>query len=144
MADGGAERSGSAGGPPAPADRPDPGADSTADIRVALCTAPDVETAARLGREAVEAGHAACANVVPGLRSIYRWAGVVQDEAEVLIVFKTTAAEWPALAAFIAERHPYEVPELLALPVHAGLAPYADWVRASVRSGGQPGTRAVE
>lgn len=106
--------------------------DAADDLRVGLCTAPDVETAARLGREAVEAGFAACANVVPGLRSIYRWEGAVQDEGEALIVFKTTAAAWPALAAFVAERHPYEVPELLGLPVRASLAPYADWVRASV------------
>ena len=138
MGDAGGERSGSAGHP-APANRPDPGPGSTADLRVGLCTAPDLDTAARLGREAVEAGHAACANVVPGLRSIYRWAGAVQDEAEVLILFKTTAAGWPGLAAFIAEHHPYEVPELLALPVHAGLATYADWVRASVRPVDSPG-----
>jgi periplasmic divalent cation tolerance protein len=120
----------------------DAASDPAEDLRVGLCTAPDAETAARLGRDAVEAGLAACANVVPGLRSIYRWGGAVQDEGEALIVFKTTAGAWPALAAFVAGRHPYEVPELLALPVHASLAPYADWVRAAVAPVDSPGTGA--
>jgi periplasmic divalent cation tolerance protein len=104
------------------------GAPADADVWIALCTAPDIETAARLGRLAVEGGHAACANLVPGLRSLYRWEGRLADEAEILILLKTTAAAWPGLAALVRLHHPYEVPELIALPVGAGLEPYLRWV----------------
>jgi periplasmic divalent cation tolerance protein len=98
-------------------------------VWIALCTTPDGETAERLGRLAVEGGHAACANLLPGVRSIFRWRGAVQDERETLIVFKTTARAWEGLARLIAAHHPYEVPELIALPLTAGLAPYLRWVR---------------
>ncbi len=99
------------------------------EIWVALATAPDASVAERLGRLAVEAGHAACANIVPGLRSLFRWKGAVQDEPEVLILFKTTAAAFSALAELVRKEHPYEIPELIALPVADGLAPYLGWVR---------------
>ena len=106
------------------------------EVWVALCTAPDAEVAERLGRRAVEEGRAACANLVPEVRSVFRWEGEVQSEAEVLIVFKTTRAAYPALAALIRTAHPYEVPELIAWPLAAGLEPYLAWVRES--SGGGP------
>jgi periplasmic divalent cation tolerance protein len=113
-----------------------PDADPVApsDVWVALCTAPDAATAERLGRAAVEAGHAACANLIPGVHSLFRWQGKVQEDGETLIVFKTTAAAWRGLADYIAREHPYEVPELIALPLAAGLAGYLDWVRDSARS----------
>ncbi len=102
-----------------------------ADVWVALCTAPDAETAARLGRRAVEGGHAACANLISGVRSLFRWEGEVQEEGEILIVFKTTAAAWPGLAELVARDHPYEVPELIAFPLADGLEAYLRWVRDS-------------
>ena len=105
-----------------------------ADVWVALCTAPDAATAERIGRGAVEAGHAACANLIPGVHSLFRWRGELQEERETLIVFKTTAAAWRGLADFIAREHPYEVPELIALSLAAGLEGYLDWIRASARS----------
>jgi periplasmic divalent cation tolerance protein len=113
------------------------------DVWVGLCTAPDAETAARLGRLAVEGGHAACANLLPGVRSIYRWRGRVEDEAEVLVVFKTTAAAWPGLARMVAGAHPYDVPELIALPLTAGLEPYLRWVRESTAAGATRGEDAA-
>lgn len=102
------------------------------EVWVALCTVPDDATAERLGRLAVERGHAACANLVPGLRSVFRWHGGLETGDEVLILFKTTAEAYPGLADLVRTHHPYEVPELIALPVAAGLAPYLAWVRASV------------
>jgi periplasmic divalent cation tolerance protein len=101
-------------------------------VWIALATAPDENVAAELARLAVEGEHAACANLVGGVRSIYRWQGTVEDEREVLIVFKTTAAAYPGLAELVAAHHPYEVPELVAFPLTTGLAPYLEWVRASV------------
>lgn len=98
-------------------------------VWVALCTAPDPETAERIGRLAVEGGHAACANLVPGLRSLFRWKESVESQAETLVLFKTTEAAYAGLAELVRRHHPYEVPELIALPVAAGLAPYLAWVR---------------
>jgi periplasmic divalent cation tolerance protein len=99
---------------------------------VVLCTAPTVEVAAALARALVEARLAACGNVVPGLRSIYRWQGRVEDQPEVLLVLKTTRERFPALRDELLRRHPYEVPEVLALPVEAGSATYLAWLAAQV------------
>jgi periplasmic divalent cation tolerance protein len=102
------------------------------DVLVVLVTAPSPEVAAELARALVEARLAACGNVVPGLRSIYRWEGKVQDDAEALLVLKTTRDRLEALRDEVLRRHPYQVPEVLALPVEAGSAAYLDWVRGQV------------
>lgn len=107
-----------------------PGSDS--EVRVALATAPDLETAARIARALVEERLAACANVIPGVRSIYRWQGRVEDEAEVLLVLKTCADRVDALGARLRALHPYTLPELVALPAVGGLVSYLDWVRGEV------------
>lgn len=103
-----------------------------ADVLLVLVTAPDAEVAAGLARALVEARLAACGNVVPGLRSIYRWEGKVCDEPEALLVLKTTRDRFEALRDEVLRRHPYQVPEVVALPVQAGSAAYLDWVRAQV------------
>jgi len=102
------------------------------DVLVVLVTAPSAEQAAELARALVEEKLAACGNVLPGLRSIYRWEGAVQDEPEALLILKTTAGRFEALRGRVVELHPYDTPEVLALPVAAGHAPYLDWVLASV------------
>lgn len=102
------------------------------DVLVVLVTTPTPEVAADLARALVEARLAACGNVVPGLRSIYRWEGAVQDEPEALLVLKTTRGRFEPLREAVLRRHPYQVPEVVALPVEAGSAPYLDWVRAQV------------
>lgn len=98
------------------------------DVRVVLVTCPHPEAAATLARTLVEEGLAACGNVLPGLRSIYRWQGQVQDEPEALLLLKTTAARFEALRERVVALHPYEVPEVIALAVDAGHAPYLAWV----------------
>jgi len=103
------------------------------DVVVVLVTAPSAETAADLARTLVEEGLAACGNVVPGVRSIYRWEGKVHDDAEALLLLKTERRLLEALKARLPALHPYQVPELLALPVEGGLAPYLEWIAASVR-----------
>lgn len=105
---------------------------SEANVLVVLVTAPSADEAAKLARALVEERLAACGNVLPGLRSIYRWEGAVQDEAEALLILKTPADRFEALRARVVELHPYDVPEVLALPVAAGHLPYLDWLRASV------------
>ena len=103
-----------------------------ADVRVALVTAPDAGTAETLVHTLVEEGVVACGNIVPGVVSIYRWQGQVERAGEVLVVLKTTAAAVPRLLEQVPALHPYEVPEVLVLPVAAGHEPYLAWVAASV------------
>jgi periplasmic divalent cation tolerance protein len=102
------------------------------DLRLVLLTAPSERVAAELGRQLVEEQLLACANIVPGLRSIYRWQGKICDEAEVLVLGKTTVDRIEALKGRLPALHPYATPELLTLSIEDGLAPYLDWVRASV------------
>ena len=105
------------------------------DIIVVLVTAPTGEKAAELARLLVEEGLAACGNVVPGLRSIYRWEGQVQDEAEALLVLKTRAELFEPLRARVVQVHPYQCPEVLRLDVAEGHAPYLKWIGDNVRPG---------
>jgi periplasmic divalent cation tolerance protein len=102
-----------------------PGPDAA---RVVLVTAPDAEVAARLARSLVEERLVACVNVLPGIRSFYRWEGEVQDDAEVLLVAKTAASRCRELAMRVEALHPYELPEIVVLPVEGGSERYLDWV----------------
>jgi periplasmic divalent cation tolerance protein len=100
-----------------------------------LMTAPSAEVAATIARALVGEGLAACVNVVPGVRSIYSWKGEVCDDAEVLCVVKTRADRFEALRARAVALHPYEVPEVVALPIVAGSAPYLAWIDSLCRAG---------
>ncbi len=97
-----------------------------------LVTGPDADQAATLAKTMVEERLAACGNVIPGLRSIYRWQGVVKDDPEALLLLKTTPDSYAALEKRIQELHPYEVPEILAFPSAHGLAGYLQWVSDEV------------
>ena len=101
-------------------------------IMTVLITAPDMETAERIGTTVVEERLAACANVVPGVTSIFRWQGAVEREQEVLVVLKTTSDGVDRLRERVVGLHPYDVPEVIALPVGAGHEPYLEWVRTEV------------
>jgi len=100
------------------------------DVRTILITAPDASTGERLGRALVQERLAACANIVPGVVSVYWWQGDVHRDTEVLIIVKTTQDRVEAVRARVVELHPYDVPEVLALSVDAGHSPYLDWVRS--------------
>lgn len=98
-----------------------------------LCTCPDDASATRLARSLVEENLAACVNRLPGVTSTYRWQGQIVDETEVLLLIKTSAAQYPALAARLPELHPYSVPELIALSIDSGLPEYLAWVLNPLR-----------
>lgn len=95
-----------------------------------LSTCPDPETAGRIARALVEERMAACVNRLPGVHSTYRWQGRVLEEAEVLLVIKTTRERFGALRDRLVELHPYEVPELVELEITGGFGPYLDWIVA--------------
>ncbi len=100
--------------------------------RVVLVTAPDEAVAESLVGNLVEEGVVACGSIVPGVTSIYRWQGRVERETEALVVFKTTAAGAGRLVERVPQLHPYEVPEVLVLPVERGHEPYLKWISESV------------
>ena len=93
-----------------------------------LTTCADADTALRLGRSLVDARLAACASVLPPMTSIYRWQGVIEQASEVQLVAKTTTAAQAAAIEHIRTHHPYQVPEILAVPVSDGLPAYLAWV----------------
>jgi len=103
---------------------------------VVLSTVAKAEDAERIGRALVERGLAACVNVLPAMTSIYRWKGKLEKDEERLLVIKTRAERFPALRQALVSLHPYEVPEVLALPIADGHQPYLDWLDESVKEEG--------
>jgi periplasmic divalent cation tolerance protein len=100
-----------------------------ADAVVFLVTAPSAAEGERIASTLVEERLAACVNVVPGVISTFRWEGAVQREAEVLLIGKTRPERMPAVIARVQALHSYSVPEILALPILTGAAPYLAWLR---------------
>jgi len=101
-------------------------------IMAVLSTVPDSEIAQRIATALVEERLAACANVLEGVTSFYRWKGSVQREREVLMVLKTTSDMVDRLRSRLVDLHPYEVPEVLAIDIREGHGPYLDWIRSVV------------
>lgn len=99
---------------------------------IALSTFADADTAREAARTLVEERLAACANIVPQVESIYRWQGRIESSAEVLVIFKTTRERYPAFEQRLRALHPYEVPEIVALDIAAGLPAYLSWIADSV------------
>lgn len=104
------------------------------DTRLILTTLPDAELASKLAQGLVEARLAACVNVLPPCRSYYRWQGDVKIDGEVPLFIKTTAELYPAVESYLLQHHPYELPEIVALDIAAGLPDYLRWVAQSTAS----------
>ncbi|MGV0951469.1 MAG: divalent-cation tolerance protein CutA [Azonexus sp.] len=93
-----------------------------------LTNCPDEESANAIALALVEERLAACVNILPRVQSVYRWQGAVESATEIPLFIKSTATNYPALEAAIRHRHPYQVPEIIALPVERGLPAYLDWI----------------
>jgi len=104
-------------------------------VLVCFCTCPDADTARAIADALVAERLAACVNLIPGLRSVYRWRGAVECADEVLLLAKTDAGRGAALADRIAALHPYELPEVITVEAAGGLGAYLDWVSEQTRSG---------
>jgi periplasmic divalent cation tolerance protein len=102
------------------------------EVLMVMISCPDRETGARLATSLVTEGLAACVNQLPDVTSTYRWEGRVQSETEVLLLAKTTRARLADFTHRVHALHPYELPEVVALPVCGGSQRYLDWVRQSV------------
>ena len=105
--------------------------------RIVLTTLDDKERATQLANALVESRLAACVNLIEPIRSVYRWKGKIETADEVLLVIKTSADGLPALKDKIRQLHPYELPELLVLPVVDGSEPYLAWLLGAVRPGSE-------
>ena len=95
-------------------------------------TAPDEDTAADIAKVLVGGGLAACANIVRNVRSIYKWQGKMEDESEVLMIVKTSSDKFSALESKVREMHPYDVPEIVSVPITQGSDPYIEWLSNAV------------
>jgi periplasmic divalent cation tolerance protein len=104
---------------------------SARQYRVVLVASGSIAEAREIGRSVVEKKLAACANIVPGVESIYRWKGKVERAREVLIVVKTTANRLPALEREVKRLHGYDVPEFIVLPIVTGSRKYLAWLQES-------------
>lgn len=93
-----------------------------------ITTLPDAAHAHALATALVEAKLAACVNILAPCRSVYRWQGQIEDATEVPLLIKTTAERYAALEAAIRQQHPYELPEIIAVPIDRGLPDYLAWV----------------
>lgn len=109
-------------------------AENDSRYQVVLCTCPDRAVAEKLGEAVVAARLAACVNVIDGVTSIYEWNGKIHKDGEVLLLIKSRADRFDALRAAIVKRHPYELPEVIAVAVETGLTPYLRWIDACLTS----------
>jgi periplasmic divalent cation tolerance protein len=101
---------------------------TAAKFAVVLVTAPDLKTARTLAKTALHARLIACANLIPKIKSYYRWRGKIKSGAEVLLVLKTQKSKLAPLEKLILARHPYDTPEFLVLPLSTGNKKYLDWI----------------
>ena len=100
---------------------------------IVFCTCPDLASAESIASSLVETRLAACVNLLPGLRSTYRWQGAVERAEEVQLMIKTVPERFAAVRDAILARHPYELPEVIAVEAVAGLDRYLDWIGESTR-----------
>lgn len=96
-------------------------------------TAPSAADARKLADAVVTDRLAACANIIPGMRSIYHWQGKIEEADETVVIFKTRATLFQAVEARVKELHKYSAPCIIALPVEAGSKPYLDWIMAETK-----------
>lgn len=103
------------------------------DVLLVLTNVPDNESAHTIARNVVERRLAACVNVLPSVCSVYQWQGQVEEATEVTMLIKSTQDRYADLEAAIKEVHPYDVPEIIAVPVTAGLPAYLNWVLSETK-----------
>lgn len=109
-------------------DFPDPSASL-----LVLSNVPDEQMAEKIARRLVEQGLVACVNILPAVRSIYRWQGVVEEAVELTLMIKTVQSRYAEVEQAIKAMHSYDVPEIIALPIAEGLPAYLDWIAKTTK-----------
>jgi periplasmic divalent cation tolerance protein len=100
----------------------------SAEPRIGLCTVPDKGTAMRIAAALVAEQLAACVNIIPAVQSVYRWQGAVEQAEELLLLIKTSDTVWSLLQERILALHPYELPEIISVPIQDGHSNYLNWI----------------
>jgi len=106
--------------------------------RLILSTVDSLPAAEIIARTLVESSLAACVNILPGLRSLYRWKGAIHDEPELLLIIKTSSDKTGEAINKLVEIHPYELPEAIVLDIDSGHAPYLEWIASASGVKDQP------
>ena len=101
--------------------------------QIVLNTCPDKETAQRIAIQLIERQLAACVNIIPAIESVYRWQGKIESDTECLLIIKSQTSCYTELEEAIKSLHPYELPEVLAVPIEAGLPAYLDWINNNTK-----------
>ena len=101
--------------------------------RIVFCTCPDAEVAENIAAKLVAERLAACVNIIPGIQSLYEWDGKVENDRECQLIIKTSVNCLEDLEIAVTERHPYELPELIAVTISDGSAGYLDWIQENTR-----------
>jgi periplasmic divalent cation tolerance protein len=101
-------------------------------FQIVFCTCPDEESAEVVANHLVDERLAACVNVMPNLRSVYRWHDEVKSDNEVLLIIKTMTDVYPELEQAIIDHHPYELPEVISVPITDGQTDYLAWIRSCI------------
>jgi len=99
-----------------------------ANHQIIFCTCPDQDTAKKIARLLVANNQAACVNILPGITSIYRWQGQLESAQEHLLLIKAHKDHYPAIETTLRAHHPYELPEIIAVPIERGLPEYLNWI----------------
>ena len=102
--------------------------------QLVLCTVPDRASAERIAEALVAEQLAACINIIPGITSVYRWKGTLEKDEELLLFIKTSEAVYDSLEQRICALHPYELPEIIAVPIQTGQEDYIRWIENSLIS----------
>lgn len=95
---------------------------------ITFCSCPDKDTAEKIARLLVDGALAACVNILPNIRSIYSWQGHTESADEYLLIIKSPQANYQAIETAIHNHHPYELPEIIAVPIERGLPEYINWI----------------
>jgi periplasmic divalent cation tolerance protein len=98
------------------------------DTLLVITNLPDTVSAREIARSVIVSSLAACVNILPAVQSVYRWQGAIEEANEVTLLIKTARARYAELENVIKSAHPYQVPEIIALPIEAGLPAYLEWI----------------
>ncbi len=99
------------------------------ELQITLCTCPDLLTAQTIAAALLDARHAACVNLLPGVTSMYHWQGQLETATEILLLIKAPPSLFDAISQTICRLHPYTVPEIIAIPLSQGFLPYLHWAQ---------------
>lgn len=107
------------------------------DYQVLFNTCPDLNTAQEIAKTLLEKHLVACINIVPQIQSLYEWKGDIVNDSEVLLIMKTQAKHYADIENMLLQLHPYEVPEIITLPIQTGLPSYLDWIQSVTQKDGE-------